>query len=585
MAIRYDRMVVVPFDDVDTSTRGVVTKAGLTVEAATDAGYGTVTGSGPQGGMTNSYASGGMMKTNVGTSRYMKLAIPSADQAALATTGRIQFEIKTDDFLDFVTGASRMFRFMDSAATEVMRIQTDHNASQAEGSGSADTYYRRYTNSITAAGLYGKKQYTRALALKLNTSCPTYGTLTFNPQVTLHDGNVDDNGGWMPVCLSWTPCWHDWYLNGVFMCRIPREIDGNGTIASIYVMEGEATKAGVCPIRNVLVMDTPIPHPSQRRSSHDVVVCGHSFTVNGDASSLFLPPQQGSSGAKIACLTSMSSTEACSLQGFIPTIRRLSAFDLNIFSVGYAAKTIAFMLESIDGSGTQTGFSSAGGTGSYGPNRTCTYSVAANVVTVTDTAHPFTTGDIVQFTNSATSTLNGTRTITKTGANSYTVPVTMADDAGPSATTVTPVVNKRTLAFAKPKIVVLTGHMNESNQATMASNITSINTALTALGIVPLWVNENNGDADGAHDHSTGSPSILSTIPSQVAADILSLSKYIGLVDFSAVAGGSACNRDWIESATAKIHWNWVGSSTCGALVAREIDSILASPPSYAWWA
>lgn len=136
-----------------------------------------------------------------------------------------------------------------------------------------------------------------------------------------------------------------------------------------------------------------------------------------------------------------------------------------------------------------------------------------------------------------------------------------------------------------PHIVVICGMNNEVSAGNVTTNVPLLVAACVALGVVPIFVREQNRNAAGASGASSGDRSAYDA--ALVAAVTAARLVYgdIGIVDCYTPTGGATCANINAENISAKIHPTlYAQDNYYGPGIAAEIDRLIASPPAYAWW-
>lgn len=109
--------------------------------------------------------------------------------------------------------------------------------------------------------------------------------------------------------------------------------------------------------------------------------------------------------------------------------------------------------------------------------------------------------------------------------------------------------------------------------------IYQINTRLTALGIIPVYVLEQNGDAANV------TPADFTAAHAEVTTELQrwrDAGNDVGIVDGWTTMGGSTVDRTYVEGPDLNsIHPNDKAKSLYGTLCAAELNRLYANPPAY----
>lgn len=110
--------------------------------------------------------------------------------------------------------------------------------------------------------------------------------------------------------------------------------------------------------------------------------------------------------------------------------------------------------------------------------------------------------------------------------------------------------------------------------------IYQINTKLTSLGCIPIYILEQNGDA------ANTTPADFTAAHAEVMTELLrwrTAGNDVGIVDGWTDMGGSTVDRSLVEGPDLNsIHPNDKAKSRYGALLADEVNRLYRSPPAYA---
>lgn len=562
------RKALVPFDDVSSSTPGVLFKAGLQSSAATDAGIG-VTGT-LQGvvGTNFTFTKGGIQKILGTSGYYVGYTLSAAENpqaySTLPHSGTIQFEALKSDLMTLgaALAAQIIMRIFDGTSTYYgPTILTEYAAHGTTNS------YRDYSD-----GYGGITVYDDAMSFRSGSGF----AVTENPQACVHQFTETNAAGFVTMSLSYDPYEAWWLVNGIPVARFRRK--KFAPPATIYLRLLENVCGGLT-LRNLLVLNSPRKLKIILGGKYRVVMCMHSFgtTATGVMETeinrgFYLGGTQPSYGAQEALASS---------------IYRHMDEDVSIINVSYGGKNTDWMATM-----------AADGAEPYvAPN---SYAVAsasrsgsATVVALC-ASHPFQVGDMIAPTGANEAAYNKATGTTVTAVG-YTagVPTSYSYDSGASATDsatgaaliVKPYSNKARISQHRAHFVIFSGHMNDHSTsiANMKTRVKTANAACIARGEIPIWLMEQNGDlADAAYDQYTNG--VAEAIRTACTEDAATYGD-VGFVDGMTSKGGAHVQAQYVQNKVAPlssaVHANWKSQEMDGIALAAEIKRLAANPPAY----
>lgn len=257
MTTRYESMKVVPFADVTSTTRGVLVKAGLTSNAATEVGIGI--GGTEMASLSAIYSAAGVYRTTKVTSG-IKLAIPAAAVNSFLTQGSIQFKAKLSELVA-VPVADTGLTIYDTllAGSQVIgpRAQTTSVANTAANN------YKKYTSGCDNAPIYGD-----ATAIIGNTNWVIGVDNIFHSQMET------DADGYITIRECWNDQFSWWWINGKLSSYTKRKSMAATTVCdNLRIL----TSLQNVTIKDFLVMSMNGPDPMG--SGYRVQLLLHSFGV------------------------------------------------------------------------------------------------------------------------------------------------------------------------------------------------------------------------------------------------------------------------------------------------------------------
>lgn len=554
MTRRYDKMIVVPVDEVTESTPGVLRIARCQSTAATADGIGV---NGTTSGGTFTYQNGGLKKTSTQSDAHrISVDIPAAARAMIAVRGTLQFDILVADIAAFVetSGSSKQFmRFVNATPTQYGPQINAVFYTQGVAAG-----YRSYTDNSDGESIVAS-----AAQLALNSgfafNSAAAGPVFYNEM----EGITSD--GYKTVSLSWDSQFWMWMLDGVPVSWGNRAAAFAGTPTVIRWQEQAAVT-----IRNIILLREPRPNP-MRLGNKRIVMVTHSFGSTAQVSSV--QDKNGPWGG---------TGNTCNDDGITPCLFRSLSERCKIYNVGVSGKSLEWHQAQI----TDATVSGSKPYQAYAAPPTISVSsltgdgTTASVTTAV--AHGFQTGDPVAIAGATPGGFVETDYITVTGITTFTYPNTTVSGGATGAITAALNVNQRVSRF-RPHFIVIIGMTNDTLGSTVTTRVAAINAHCVAQGIVPIWVIEQNGDVIGGANDKT-SNGVYAAYVAQIDTD--RATDDMGKVDMWTPSGGATVNHDWVESASGKLHPTlYPAQRAYGKAIATEINRLIASPPAYAWWA